>query len=87
MRLVASEHSVRVGQVLGYLIAHEVAHVLMVNEGHDDSGLMRSDWAKKELRDLQNGRLRFEFPKRIQQSAQEWIENRYRTAAGVDARF
>lgn len=84
MRIAASEHAERLGRILGYLIAHEVGHVLLGEEGHDDSGLMRSDWGKEELMNLQGGRLRFEFPQRLQQRAQQWIADRNRALAGMN---
>jgi len=37
-------------RVLGLAIAHEIGHVLLNNNTHAPSGLMRADWSRNELR-------------------------------------
>jgi hypothetical protein len=37
-------------RVLGLAIAHEIGHVLLNSNTHADSGLMRADWSRNELR-------------------------------------
>ena len=37
-------------RVLGLAIAHEIGHVLLNSNTHSDSGLMRADWSRNELR-------------------------------------
>ena len=44
--------------VLGYVIAHEVGHLLL-REGHVDYGIMRSSWSASDLIQAQRGRLGF----------------------------
>ena len=37
-------------RLLGLAIAHEIGHVLLNNNTHAPSGLMRADWSRNELR-------------------------------------
>jgi hypothetical protein len=37
-------------RVLGLAISHEIGHVLLNNNAHAPSGLMRADWSRNELR-------------------------------------
>jgi hypothetical protein len=45
-------HNARVDarRVLGLAIAHEIGHVLLDNNSHAGSGLMRADWSQHQLR-------------------------------------
>ncbi|MBI4885862.1 MAG: hypothetical protein HY824_02105 [Acidobacteria bacterium] len=43
------------GRLLGYAIAHEVAHLLLASNAHSAAGLMRSIWRGEELRDARAG--------------------------------
>jgi hypothetical protein len=45
--------------VLGYLMAHEVGHLLLPVQSHSPSGIMRARWSRAELELAQQGRLRF----------------------------
>lgn len=40
--------------VLGHVIAHEVAHVL-IGPGHSEDGIMRREWSREELRRMSLG--------------------------------
>jgi hypothetical protein len=44
--------------LLGHVIAHEVGHFLL-REGHARKGLMRANWAERELQQARTGGLRF----------------------------
>lgn len=45
--------------VLGHVMAHEIAHVLIPEARHAPSGLMREAWRSVELVDAVHGQLRF----------------------------
>jgi hypothetical protein len=45
--------------VLGHVMAHEIAHVLIPEARHGRSGLMRATWRSAELVDAVQGQLRF----------------------------
>jgi len=74
-RMAPSGHAKRVGQVLGYLIAHEVGHVLLADHRHDEGGLMRASWSAREQADLDRGELRFADPARLRDSSLRWVRN------------
>jgi hypothetical protein len=40
--------------ILGHVIAHEVAHVL-IGPGHSEDGIMRREWSREELRRMSLG--------------------------------
>jgi hypothetical protein len=47
------------GQLLGHVIAHEVGHLLLNQQGHSPSGIMRREWAFADFRDMVSGMLLF----------------------------
>ena len=47
---VARSAGIDARRVLGLAIAHEVGHVLLNNNSHAESGLMRADWSQHQLR-------------------------------------
>lgn len=49
----------RSDRILGYVIAHEVAHVL-IGPGHSEGGIMRREWSRYDLRRISWG-LRLDF--------------------------
>jgi hypothetical protein len=49
----------RADRILGYVIAHEIAHVL-IGAGHSDEGIMRREWSRSDLRRISWG-LRVDF--------------------------
>lgn len=55
----ASTENRAVEMVLGYVIAHEVGHLLLPPPSHAASGIMRAAWNRKDLDDAERDRLRF----------------------------
>ena len=47
------------GLVLGYVIAHEIGHLLMPPPSHSTDGLMRASWRPADLDDAERDQLRF----------------------------
>jgi hypothetical protein len=45
--------------VLGCLIAHEIGHLLLGNDQHTVSGIMRAGWDIQQIQQLMKGALRF----------------------------
>ena len=45
-------------QLLGYVIAHELGH-LLIGAGHRPNGIMRASWGKNELDALNRRHLKF----------------------------
>lgn len=74
-----STRSVRLGKLLGLVVAHELGHLLLGRNSHADCGLMAAVWQADELQLAAHGRLLF--------SAEEAdrMHQRY-LAAGVVAR-
>lgn len=50
--LAAEGH--RAENILGHVMAHEVAHVL-IGPGHSEDGIMRREWSREELRRMSLG--------------------------------
>jgi hypothetical protein len=46
-------------QVLGYVMAHEVGHLLLGSNAHSNLGIMRPYWSEAELQSISMGRLSF----------------------------
>ena len=56
----ASESDIRYGRLLGYVIAHEIGHVLLTEgRAHAVTGLMKTPWQAKELDDIKRGTMTF----------------------------
>jgi hypothetical protein len=47
------------GALLGYVIAHEVGHLLLGTDSHFREGIMQGHWEKMQLRDAARGNLQF----------------------------
>jgi hypothetical protein len=47
------------GQLLGHVIAHEVGHLLLNQQGHSPRGIMRGEWTFADFRDMTFGLLAF----------------------------
>lgn len=47
------------GRVLGHVIAHEIAHLLLGPKSHTPKGIMRRYWQPEDLTDMVQGRLLF----------------------------
>ena len=55
----ARTYRVDVSAILGYVIAHEVGHLLLPGYGHAPTGVMRADWDNPLARDVVKGSLTF----------------------------
>jgi hypothetical protein len=47
------------GELLGYVIAHEVGHLLLGTDSHTHEGIMQGRWEDAQLREAQKGNLQF----------------------------
>jgi hypothetical protein len=57
IRGLAEAQRVRPGLILGYVIAHEIGHLLLKSTAHSRSGLMRYGWDAESLRQVERGSL------------------------------
>jgi hypothetical protein len=48
-----------IGAILGHVMAHEIAHLLLGMNGHSAFGIMRAQWQKEELLRASKGELLF----------------------------
>ena len=53
------DRHVSMGQVLGFVIAHEVGHLLLNQQVHSPHGIMRGEWSFLDFRDMTCGMLLF----------------------------
>jgi hypothetical protein len=53
------DRHVSLGQVLGHAIAHEVGHLLLNQQVHSPTGIMRGEWGFADFRDMTYGMLLF----------------------------
>jgi hypothetical protein len=51
--------NVNLGRLLGDVVAHEIAHLLLGTNGHSDTGIMRPHWSERDLVDASKGHLLF----------------------------
>jgi hypothetical protein len=49
-----------VSSMLGYTIVHELAHLLLPGEGHDNTGVMRKRWGLDDLHQIRRRALMFD---------------------------
>ena len=49
----------RVPSVLGYILAHEIAHVLQGISRHSESGIMKPKWNARDYVEMREDMLRF----------------------------
>jgi hypothetical protein len=54
-----TDRPVSEGQLLGHVIAHEVGHLLLNQQGHSPRGIMRGEWIFADFRDMTSGLLLF----------------------------
>jgi hypothetical protein len=47
------------GELLGYVIAHEVGHLLLGTDSHSHDGIMQGRWEDAQLRGAGKGNLQF----------------------------
>jgi hypothetical protein len=45
--------------LLGYVIAHEIGHLLLGPDSHSSRGIMRARWGREDLEQMQRGKLAF----------------------------
>ena len=63
------EHAVRLARsdgaefetpiILGFVMAHEVGHLMLGSNSHSDTGIMQGQWERKQVRQLMKGDLHF----------------------------
>ncbi len=61
-RVLASSNaaeSVKTGELLGYVVAHELGHLLLGRDSHSATGLMTAVWGAAELQQASQGKLLF----------------------------
>jgi hypothetical protein len=56
---LANRRSLRQGVILGHLVAHELAHLLLGPGSHSSTGIMHVPWHLKELEIIAQGRMWF----------------------------
>lgn len=59
-RAKAQRYAIPIGVLLGYAMAHELAHLLLPHESHSDAGVMRLQWEGADLRQIRQQTLRFD---------------------------
>lgn len=74
-QLVADGH--RAELILGHVIAHEVAHVL-IGPGHSEEGILRREWSREELRRMSLG-LQLGFTSEQSRRLEEAVLRRMKT--------
>jgi hypothetical protein len=57
--LLLREHDAIQAKILGYVLAHEITHVLQGMARHSESGVMRSRWARDDYSQMGLGGLSF----------------------------
>jgi hypothetical protein len=55
----ARSYNVDVSRMLGYVIAHEIGHLLLPGYRHSPTGVMQAQWDKALVRDAASGSLSF----------------------------
>jgi hypothetical protein len=58
-RLQDGKTQVSQAQLLGYVMAHEIGHLLLGSNAHSNLGIMRPHWSTPELQSISMGRLSF----------------------------
>ena len=56
---LAAGYPVSKAQMLGYILAHEIGHLLLGEGSHSGKGVMRTPWRKQEMDDAAKGTLGF----------------------------
>ncbi len=56
---LAAGYSASNAQMLGYILAHEIGHLLLGEGSHSGKGIMRTPWRKPEMERAAEGRLGF----------------------------
>jgi hypothetical protein len=55
----AQRHGTDPAKILGYVMAHEVGHILLARGAHSFTGIMRSHWNRFEILSIERSLLRF----------------------------
>jgi hypothetical protein len=58
-RLRAESRETSLAAVLGYVMAHELGHLLLGSNAHAPNGIMRAQWEHEDLRKIAEGRMQF----------------------------
>jgi hypothetical protein len=56
---LAAGHPTSKAQMLGYILAHEIGHLLLGEGSHSGKGIMRTPWRKREMEAAAKGTLGF----------------------------
>jgi len=65
VKAYAGHHKLRLPQLLGHTIVHEIGHLLL-GAAHSANGVMRACWSGKELLAAEQGKLSFSFSEKNQ---------------------
>jgi hypothetical protein len=81
----AERHRTDVAKVLGYVIAHELGHILLARGTHSSAGIMNGRWGQFQMDLVADSLLRFtiEQAKLIRSSAAEMNKDYKRQAGNV----
>jgi hypothetical protein len=60
------------GELLGYVVVHELGHLLLGKDSHSSVGLMRAKWEVEELRRAARGNLSFTKSETERMQARYW---------------
>jgi hypothetical protein len=60
------------GELLGYVVIHELGHLLLGKGSHSSVGLMRAKWEVGELRQAARGNLSFTKSEMERMQARYW---------------
>jgi hypothetical protein len=52
-------HVINLGTLLGYVMAHEIGHLLLGTNSHSEAGIMRPQWNGRDLANASKGELHF----------------------------
>ncbi len=45
--------------ILGFVMAHEIGHLMLGSNSHSDTGIMQGQWERKQVRQIMKGELHF----------------------------
>ena len=58
-RLREVRKEISLAEILGYVMAHELGHLLLGSNAHSPDGIMQAHWESEQLRSVTMGQLRF----------------------------